>query len=110
MKKEYRVKKGSDIEMIMKNKQSTGNRFFVVYKKQNHENVHFRAAISVSKKFGNAVKRNKIKRQVRAIVSNLDILPKNDLFIVIKNNANTLHFDEIEKQITKLIQKQNILR
>ena len=110
MKKEYRVKKGSDIEMIMKNKQSTGNRFFVVYKKENHENTHFRAAISVSKKFGNAVKRNKVKRQVRAIVSKLDVSPKNDLFIVIKNNANTLNFDEIEKHVTKLIQKQNILR
>ena len=110
MKKEYRVKKGSEIEMIMKNKQSTGNRFFVVYKKENHENTHFRTAISVSKKFGNAVKRNKIKRQVRAIVSNLDVSPKNDLFIVIKNNANTLEFDEIKKHVTNLIQKQNILR
>ena len=110
MKKENRVKKGSEIEMIMKNRQSTGNRFFVVYKKENHENKHFRAAISVSKKFGNAVKRNKVKRQVRAVVSNLDVSPKNDLFIVIKNNANTLKFEEIENHVTKLIKKQNILR
>ena len=110
MKKEYRVKKGSEIESIMRKRQSTGNRFFVVYKKENHENEHFRAAISVSKKFGNAVKRNKIKRQVRVVVSSLDVSPKNDLFIVIKNNANTLEFDDIKKQITILIKKQNILR
>ena len=62
MKKEYRVKKGSEIESIMKKRLSTGNRYFVVYKKENHENTHFRTAISVSKKFGNAVKRNKIKK------------------------------------------------
>ena len=110
MKKEYRVKKGSEIEMIMKSRQSTGNRFFVVYKKENHENEHFRTAISVSKKFGNAVKRNKVKRQVRAVVSDLDVSPKNDLFIVIKNNANTLGFDEIKNHVTNLIKKQNILR
>jgi ribonuclease P protein component len=110
MKKEHRVKKGSDIEMIMKQRKSTGNRFFVVYKKENHENTHFKAAISVSKKYGNAVKRNKIKRQVREILSKIDILPKFDIFIVIKNNANTLDFSEIKKSIETLIKKQNIMR
>jgi len=40
MKKEYRVKKSSDIEMIVKTKQSTGNKYFVVYKKENHDNTH----------------------------------------------------------------------
>jgi ribonuclease P protein component len=110
MKKEHRVKKGSDIEMIMKQRKSTGNRFFVVYKKENHENTHFKAAISVSKKYGNAVKRNKIKRQVREILSKLDVMPKFDIFIVIKNNANTLSFSEIKTSIETLIKKQNIMR
>ena len=110
MKKEHRVKKGSAIEMIMKARKSTGNRFFVVYKKENHDNTHFRAAISVSKKYGNAVKRNKIKRQVREIVSKLDILPNYDIFIVIKNNANTLEFSDIKRDIEMLIKKQNIMR
>jgi ribonuclease P protein component len=110
MKKEYRVKKGSDIEMIMKTRQSTGNKYFVVYKKQNHDNNHFRFAISVSKKYGNAVKRNKIKRQIREIISKLDIMPDFDVFIVIKNSANTLEFSQISDQITLLIKKQKILR
>ena len=110
MKKEHRVKKGSAIEMIMKARKSTGNRFLVVYKKENHDNTHFRAAISVSKKYGNAVKRNKIKRQVREIVSKLDILPNYDIFIVIKNNANTLEFSDIKRDIEMLIKKQNIMR
>lgn len=110
MKKEYRVKKGKEIEMIIKQRKSTGNRFFVVYKKKNHENNHFRFAVSVPKKFGNAVYRNKIKRQVREIISKMDIDPKIDLFIVIKTNANTLDFTQIKDSIETLITKHKILR
>lgn len=110
MKKEYRVKKSSDIEMIIKARQSKGNKYFVVYKIENHDNTHFKTAISVSKKYGNAVKRNKIKRQVREIVSKLDILPKYDIFIVVKNNANDLAFNEIKENVTTLVNRQKIMR
>ena len=110
MKKEYRVKKSSDIEMIIKAKQSTGNKYFVVYKKENHENTHFKFAVSVSKKYGNAVQRNKIKRQVREIISKMDVMPKYDIFIVIKNKANELDFSKIKDMIYILVKKQNILR
>jgi ribonuclease P protein component len=110
MKKEYRVKKSSDIEKIIKDKKSTGNKYFVVYIKENHDNDHFKAAISVSKKYGNAVKRNKIKRQTREIVYKLDILPVYDVFVVIKNSANELDFDQIKANITSLIKKHKITR
>jgi ribonuclease P protein component len=110
MKKEFRVKKSSEIEGIIKLKQSVGNRHFVIYKKQNHENKHFRAAISVSKKFGNAVQRNKIKRQVRQIIGRFDILPNMDIFVVCKNAANQLSFSEIEQSLTALVNRLKILR
>ena len=110
MKKEYRVKKSSEIESIIKKRQSKGNQYFVLYKSENHENSHFRFAVSVSKKFGNAVKRNKIKRQIREIISKKEVIDHYDIFVVVKNNANSLHFAEIKKSIDWLISKQNILR
>lgn len=109
IKKEYRVKKSSQIEKIVKNRQSKGNKDFVVYIKKNHDNSHFRFAVSVSKKFGNAVYRNKIKRQVREVISKFDISPKYDVFIVIKVSANTLSFEAIKESITKLVIKHNII-
>ncbi len=110
MKKEYRVKKSSEIEMIVKKRQSRGNKYFVLYKNENHENTHFRFAVSVSKKYGNAVERNKIKRRVREIISNKDIVNHYDIFIVVKNDAKQLKFTEIKNSLEWLIQKQNILR
>lgn len=110
MKKEYRVKKGKEIEMIVKGRKSVGNKYFVLYKRENHDNTHFRFAVSVSKKFGNAVKRNKIKRQVREVVSKHEFFPKLDLFVVIKNNSNELTFQEIKSNLEQLIKKHKILR
>lgn len=110
MKKEYRVKKGSEIENIIRRRQSVGNKYFVVYKSKNHDQSHFRFAVSVPKKFGIAVKRNKIKRQVREVIATLDIMEHVDIFIVIKKQANTLTFSDIKKSLVALIQKQNILR
>lgn len=110
MKKAYRVKKGSEIESIIKKRQSKGNRYFVLYKNENHGNTHFRFAVSVSKKFGNAVHRNKIKRQVREIISKQPIIDKIDIFIVIKTNASELTFNEMKSSIESLITKQKILR
>ena len=110
MKKEYRVKNSSEIEMIIKKRQSRGNRYFVLYKAENHEIPHFRYAVSVSKKFGNAVKRNQIKRRVREIVANSNIMNHYDIFIVVKNDANSLNFAEIKTSLEGLMTKQNILR
>ena len=110
MKKEYRVKKSSDIEMIIKKRQSRANGHFVLYKKENHENNHFRFAVSVSKKYGNAVKRNRIKRQVREIISKIDVLPKYDIFIVVKSNIPQLTYAQLEASLSDLIFKQKIMR
>jgi ribonuclease P protein component len=110
MKKEYRVKKSSEIEKIMRIKQSKANGHFVIYKNKNHENTHFRFAVSVSKKYGNAVYRNKIKRQVREIISKMDIMDNYDLFIVVRVKANLLSFNESKDLIESLVKKLNILR
>lgn len=110
MKKEYRIKKGSEIEQIMKQRQSTGSKYFVIYQGKNHDQSHFRFAVSVSKKFGNAVKRNRIKRQIREVIAHCgDIKPVN-FFVVIKVSARELTFVQIEKEVKRLMKKLHIMR
>lgn len=109
MKKAYRVKKGKEIEAIIKKRESVGNKYFVLYKKKNHEQKHFRFAVSVPKKYGNAVSRNKIKRQIREIVSKENILPNFDLFFVVKPAAKSLSYWQIKDLIEGMIIKQKIL-
>jgi len=110
LKKEYRIKKSEDIQKLMKKKNTVGNVYFVIYYQKNHDQNHFKYAISVPKKYGNAVKRNKMKRRIREIIKDESILPNIDFFVVAKVKSQNLDFNEIKMNIKKLIKKANILK
>ena len=112
MKKQYRVKKNNEIELILKEKKFFSNQFFTVYKRKNLETNHFRYAISVGKKIGNAVVRNKVKRQVTSIIDNLDInLNSNtDVFIIVRPKVNEADFITMKLQLEYLFNKHKLLK
>ena len=112
MKKQYRVKKNNEIELIIKEKKFYSNQFFTVYKRNNLETNHFRYAISVGKKIGNAVVRNKIKRQVTAIIDNLNInLNSNtDVFVIVRPKVKEIDFTKMKLQLEYLFNKQRLLQ
>lgn len=107
MKKEYRIKKNQEIIDLLKLRQTVGDRYFVIYKSEIKEK-HFRYAVSVNKKYGNAPERNKAKRRVREIVK-VNSFKNFDFFIVIKNNVKELTFDEIAKKLQRLFIRAEIL-
>ncbi len=111
MNKEYRVKKNTEIEAILKEKNCRSNSYFSIYKKTNLETSHFRYAMSVGKKIGNAVTRNKYKRLISSAVSNLNIkLDLNvDVFIIARAKVTELDYNKIYKEIEYLFKKQNLL-
>lgn len=102
MKKEYRIKKNQEIESVLIEKNSIASKYFVIYKKENHENIHFRYAISVPKKYGNAVNRNLMKRRIRSVVREIELVNDYDFFIVVKSQASILSFDQIKKELLSL--------
>ena len=112
MKKQYRVKKNTEIELIIKEKKYFSNQFFTLYKRKNLETNHFRYAISVGKKIGNAVVRNKIKRQVTAIIDNLNInLNSNtDVFVIVRPKVKEIDFTKMKLQLEYLFNKQRLLQ
>ena len=109
MKKAFRIKKSSEIEAVMKAQNVSRNRYLRVYKKENHDNLHFRFALSVPKRFGNAVERNKIKRRLRMIVSQQSIKGTDDFFIVVQPNVKHLSFKELTQNLSQLLAKAKII-
>lgn len=106
MKKEFRIKKNEDFQSIIKNRQSVVNQKFVVYYRKNEE--HLRVGISVSKKLGNAVVRNKIKRQVRMMVQEVfDKEKKMDYIIIVRNKYLSNSYEINKKDLEYLYNKIN---
>jgi len=99
MKKEFRIKKNKEFQSAFKNGRSVANRQFVVYIKPNDEVEHFRIGLSVSKKIGNAVMRNQIKRYLRQSIQEIKetLKPENDYVIIARKPVSEMDFFEVKK-------------
>lgn len=104
MKKQYRIKKQRDFQFVFKKGRSFANRQFVVYVKDNKEVSHFRLGISVSKKLGNAVTRNKIKRRIRNFFqTHKDELKSTDYVVIARQPVPNMEYKEIEKSLLHVL-------
>jgi len=105
MKKRDRVKSNILFNDIINNGLRVSNKFYVLCKEKSDTNVKF--GIAVGKKVGNAVVRNKIKRQIRHIIDkNIKLFPNFYNYIIIcKKEVLKLSFNEMEFELIKLIQK-----
>ena len=105
MKKEFRVRKNEDFSRIIKKKQSMANRSFIIYYLKNDLD-HARIGISVSKKPGKAVIRNKIKRQVRMMLQQTINFDDNyDYIVIIRNKYLDLDFNSNLNELKYLYKK-----
>mgnify|MGYP002622471644 CR=1 FL=1 len=105
MKRIHSLKKSYDIEKLVKRKQSIGNKYYALYYQLNN---HTRPliAISVSKKFGNAVKRNYEKRITREIITEkIQDLASYNILVVVKKNVESLTFSQRKEQMHYLLGK-----
>lgn len=85
MDKLHRVRKNEDFQTIIKDRKSVANAKFVVYYKENNLSL-LRVGVSVSKKLGKAVVRNKVKRQVRMMAREIfDQNQSMDYIIIVRN-------------------------
>ena len=106
MKKEYRVRKNEEFNAIIAKRRSVASGRFVIYSRKK-ELEHCRVGISVSKKLGNAVERNRCKRIIRAAYRNVSPLIKGnwDFIFVSRTKTKYLKSTDIEKILTEILQK-----
>jgi ribonuclease P protein component len=113
MKKSYRIKKNEDFQKIFRMKKSVANRQFVIYIMDKPEQNKFRVGLSVSKKLGNAVARNRIKRYIREAIKEMknDIIGNRDFIVIARHPVSEMNFHEVKKsllhvmKIAKLVKK-----
>lgn len=111
MKKELRVKKNKEFQEAFQKGQSFANRQFVVYSLKKEGQDSFRIGLSVSKKIGNAVTRNQIKRYIRQAIFELSdlIVTGNDYVIIARKPTADMDFFEVKKSLTHVLKVGKVL-
>ncbi len=98
------IKKNVQFNRVYKRGQSVAGAFIVLYKlKNNCDEVQF--GITVSKKVGKAVVRNRVRRLIRqAIINNYRLFDKGYIYVfVARVRANKASLKDIEKNLRYLI-------
>lgn len=104
MNKDKILKESTDFTKIIKNNQNVKSKYFSIYYESSEKN-HY--GISIPKKIGHAVVRNKIKRQLKNIIYNneKDIQQGYNYVIIIKEALVNLSYLEKEKELLYIIRK-----
>ena len=107
MKKINIIKKQEEIDKVIKYGEKIYNKYYYLYYINNDSNKNERFCICVSKKIGNAVVRNKNKRQVKDIIdkSNLVFSSKKDYVIILRKEINNLIFEDKKKYLLEILCK-----
>lgn len=104
MKKQQIIKKSNDFSKIINNGKNIKNKYYSIYYIKNENNFN-QYGISVPTKTGNAVLRNKIKRQLKNIIDSYekDIKKSFNYVIIIKKDLLNLTFYEKKEELYNLI-------
>lgn len=109
MKKYETIKRPEIFDVVIKTGKSIKTKYFVMCYKPNSEN-NSKFGIAVSKKVGNAVIRNKLKRRYRNIIDNNKILFKKstNYIIIIRKESLNANFDNINNIMKSILEKGEI--
>lgn len=107
MKKINILKEKKDFDRLFKKRNQLSSKYVYIYKDENTVD-NYRFGICVSKKIGNAVTRNKIKRQIKDIIDKSSLhFFNNDYIILVKQSIKDAKFIEMKDDIINLLKKIN---
>jgi len=103
MKKIEIIKSSREYTEIINNGKSIKSKNFSIYYRNNDEKNRY--GISIPKKTGKAVIRNKIKRRIKNIIDNNknSMQSSYDYVIIIRKGILELTYQDMEKELLKLI-------
>lgn len=93
MLKKQMLKKNWQFKAIINNEKQVITKYLILYYKPIDDDL--KVGISISKKFANAVKRNKYKRQVKNILTKLPIWTKKfEIVLILRKEFLPLKFED----------------
>lgn len=112
MQRKLRLRNRADFNRIYRYGKSFANAQFVVYWSRQPVAEPFRLGVSASKKIGNAVVRNRMRRVIKEIVRlNGDkIVPNTDFILIVRKPAVEMETKQLEKSVMHVLRKAGLLK
>lgn len=109
-KKFESIKESLTFKQVYNHRQSVANQLLVMYVKENNLPLS-RLGISISRKVGNAVIRNRVKRLVKEQLrlNKGKIAPGYDLVVVVRAGAAGANFLQIGQSLFNLLNRQRLI-
>ncbi|MCY0870828.1 MAG: ribonuclease P protein component [Firmicutes bacterium] len=106
----HRLKRNRDFRIVFYRGKSVANRFYVLYVSRRISGGPARVGFSVSKKVGNAVVRNRVKRLLReAMRVRAGSLPDGlDVVIIARKDAVELSLQQVDRHLQTLLRRAGI--
>ena len=111
MQRKYRLKDRTDFKKVYRLGKATANRQVVLYYWKRNDGEAFRLGVSVSKKIGNAVVRNRMRRRIKEIVRHEAerIKQEYDFIIIVRKGALQLDYHGLRKSILHVLKKSGLI-
>ena len=110
MRRELRLKSSKDFARVYSQGKSKANKYLVLYYLNQDSAEPTKVGFSIGKKIGSAVRRNKLKRQLKAIISEQieAIKPGFLLVFIVRRSARDLEFPQLKASAFDLLKRTNI--
>jgi len=105
------LKNNQDFRKLYRRGKTAAHPVMAVYCRGNGRKEN-RVGVTVSKKLGNAVWRNRVKRRLRAVyrLNEEKLLPGRDLILIGRKAAHDASFPELERVFVTLSEKLGMIR
>ena len=109
MNKRYRLRNNADFQKVYKYGRSLANKYLVLkYKRADFSILRF--GFSISKKYGNAVLRNRIRRQLKDILQKRILLVKSgyDIVFLVRQESRNATYTELVQAVDNLLKRARV--
>ena len=108
LSRDQRLRHGDEFESVRRRGRRVSNRLLVVTAAPSQLPVT-RWGLSVSKRVGGSVTRNRVKRLIRENAGTFDSLPGNDVVVIARSGAADASYLEVREALKELLLRTGVI-